>query len=248
MQAQAMGWYTAAPTNGKWSRGDIIWNFAPLATGVIGWICTVGGESGGTWAPIAVLSYTNGSNQAGVAFSGGKAITYAAAAPTDGTWAVGDIAYNTSPITNGIVGWSCTVAGTPGTWKTFTLDQPVTIDSTADLGTVKVLSRTFTAGGGGAPDDVTILDGTPGLPYAARVIDVQLFVTTAVGGSTCTLNTATGGGAAISSDMSSAATAHVRDAGIASGAIASLAAGDDLYLRRSDSGVAGTVLVYLMMT
>ena len=42
-----------------------------------------------------------------------------AAAPTSGTWALGDIVYNSSPTSGGYVGWICTVAGTPGTWKTF---------------------------------------------------------------------------------------------------------------------------------
>jgi len=44
---------------------------------------------------------------------------YAAAAPTTGTWAVGDLMYNTVPTAGGYVGWVCVTAGTPGTWKTF---------------------------------------------------------------------------------------------------------------------------------
>lgn len=42
-----------------------------------------------------------------------------AAAPTTGTWAVGEIVYNNAPATAGYIGWVCTVAGTPGTWKPF---------------------------------------------------------------------------------------------------------------------------------
>ena len=42
-----------------------------------------------------------------------------AAAPTTGTWAVGNIVYNSVPASAGYIGWVCTVAGTPGTWKTF---------------------------------------------------------------------------------------------------------------------------------
>lgn len=41
------------------------------------------------------------------------------AAPTTGTWAVGDIVYNDTPTSGGHIGWVCTAAGTPGTWKTF---------------------------------------------------------------------------------------------------------------------------------
>lgn len=43
------------------------------------------------------------------------------AAPTTGTWAVGDIVYNDTPTSGGYIGWVCTAAGTPGTWKTFGL-------------------------------------------------------------------------------------------------------------------------------
>lgn len=42
-------------------------------------------------------------------------------APTTGTWAQGAIAYNNSPTSGTYVGWVCTVAGSPGTWKTFGL-------------------------------------------------------------------------------------------------------------------------------
>lgn len=42
-----------------------------------------------------------------------------AAAPTTGTWAQGDIVWNTSVAASGTVGWVCTADGTPGTWKTF---------------------------------------------------------------------------------------------------------------------------------
>ena len=41
------------------------------------------------------------------------------AAPTTGTWVVGDIVYNDTPAAGGFIGWVCTTAGTPGTWKTF---------------------------------------------------------------------------------------------------------------------------------
>ena len=46
---------------------------------------------------------------------------YQSAAPTTGTWRIGDIVYNSAPASAGYIGWTCTVAGTPGTWKTFGL-------------------------------------------------------------------------------------------------------------------------------
>jgi hypothetical protein len=48
---------------------------------------------------------------------GSRAVLDAAAAPTVGTWAVGDEIYRTAPAAAGKRAWVCTTAGTPGTWK-----------------------------------------------------------------------------------------------------------------------------------
>jgi hypothetical protein len=48
-----------------------------------------------------------------------RRITQGTAAPTTGTWAVGDsVVYNT-PTAGGKRGTTCTTAGTPGTWKEY---------------------------------------------------------------------------------------------------------------------------------
>ncbi len=39
--------------------------------------------------------------------------------PTSGAYMLGDIYFKTSPVAGGYIGWVCTTAGTPGTWKTF---------------------------------------------------------------------------------------------------------------------------------
>ena len=53
--------------------------------------------------------------------SGQKTITYAAAAPTTGTAKQGDFVWNTAPSIDAsnmiLLGWSCTAAGSPGTWS-----------------------------------------------------------------------------------------------------------------------------------
>jgi hypothetical protein len=48
-------------------------------------------------------------------------IEYGTAAPTgaDRWWYVGDRVENISPTAGGYMGWVCTVAGAPGTWKTY---------------------------------------------------------------------------------------------------------------------------------
>jgi len=43
--------------------------------------------------------------------------------PTVGTFLKGDVAFSTVPAAAGFVGWVCTVAGSPGTWKGFGLIQ-----------------------------------------------------------------------------------------------------------------------------
>lgn len=44
---------------------------------------------------------------------------YHSAAPTSGTWAVGDVVYHSAPAAAGNIGWVCVTAGSPGTWKSF---------------------------------------------------------------------------------------------------------------------------------
>jgi len=46
----------------------------------------------------------------------GRATTYGTAAPTTGTWAVGDRVFNQAPSVGQPKSWVCTVAGAPGTW------------------------------------------------------------------------------------------------------------------------------------
>lgn len=48
-----------------------------------------------------------------------NSISYASAIPTSGTWARGDILFNSAPSASGFIGWVCVSAGTPGTWKTW---------------------------------------------------------------------------------------------------------------------------------
>lgn len=50
---------------------------------------------------------------------GGMKVRRDAAAPTTGTWGLGDRVWHTAPTAGGFEGWICTTAGTPGTWKTF---------------------------------------------------------------------------------------------------------------------------------
>lgn len=55
---------------------------------------------------------------AAVIFRRTKRTLEAAAAPAAGTWATGDIVWNTAPSAGGVLGWACTAGGSPGTWVT----------------------------------------------------------------------------------------------------------------------------------
>jgi len=51
----------------------------------------------------------------------GKRFEVGSEEPTEGSYRKGDIVWNSKPKPTGYVGWICTTAGTPGTWKPFGL-------------------------------------------------------------------------------------------------------------------------------
>jgi hypothetical protein len=51
-------------------------------------------------------------------------VDYGSAPPASGHHAAGEIVYNIAPAPGGKVGWVCTAAGTPGTWKAFGAIDP----------------------------------------------------------------------------------------------------------------------------
>ena len=54
-----------------------------------------------------------------------RVVRYGTAAPTTGPHAAGEIVFDSMPDAGtGFIGWVCTVAGTPGTWKTFGAISP----------------------------------------------------------------------------------------------------------------------------
>jgi hypothetical protein len=89
------------------------------STGGFIFVCSVDYTTG-------VLILSGGTATGGGSISQSTAIfrninVYGSAAPVAGTWRAGDLVYNSAPTSAGYVGWVCTVAGTPGTWKTFGL-------------------------------------------------------------------------------------------------------------------------------
>jgi len=84
-----------------------------------------GGVSASTASEALINNVQSISNSGSMALPGrhysrknaaGKVTTQGTAAPTTGTWGVGDRSENTAPASGAPSGWVCTVAGTPGTW------------------------------------------------------------------------------------------------------------------------------------
>lgn len=102
-----------------------------------------------------------------------------------------------------------------------------------------VLRVPMTAGTPGTADDVV----GPAAPVDLRILDRWADVTTAIGGSTLRVRDTAGGvGDALSGSISSAAVVEgLRASSGSISAQSTLEAGDLVYVRRSDRGVAGTV-------
>ena len=106
------------------------------------------------------------------------------------------------------------------------------------------IQMTYVFGVGvGAADDLTLFAAN--FPFAARLVDAQLLVSTAVAGATAQVRTLAGGlGSAYTDAFSAAATGRVRDAGAAIVGVApTLAKNDSLFLRRAVSAVTAGMLI-----
>lgn len=103
----------------------------------------------------------------------------------------------------------------------------------------------FAAGGAtGTPDDVFVTDA---VPSKSRIIGLDLSISTGIAASTITLRSAAaGGGTALSDDI---ATTAASDQGVNPWnhtSFPEIAAGSDLYLRRSDRAVVGMAAIWLL--
>jgi hypothetical protein len=85
---------------------------------------TLGAEGAFAWPGVDSDRGTAGYirvNQGLLIGAAGSAIVHknGTAAPSTGTWKRGDKVFSTTPSSSGNVGWVCTAAGTPGTWRRF---------------------------------------------------------------------------------------------------------------------------------
>lgn len=112
----------------------------------------------------------------------------------------------------------------------------------AGLGGALVLVKTIAAGAAGTADDVTIYDAD--VPFDMVLYDCMFICTTLINPSTTTLrDTAGGAGTALSTAFNTATAGNKRNTDMATAP--TLSEGDSVFLRRSDRGVAGVLVMYL---
>lgn len=107
---------------------------------------------------------------------------------------------------------------------------------------VTLLRCPFTAGAGGAADDVTIY-AVNTLPFKFRVVDVWGYIATAAG-ATVAVRTAAVGAGTLLGTVASNATGRFDGTGTAT-AVATPGASAGLFLRRADSGAAGEIFLLI---
>jgi hypothetical protein len=108
---------------------------------------------------------------------------------------------------------------------------------------IQVIYKAFAAGTPGTPDDVVIYAANA-LPYKMRVLDVIGFVATNIAAETVKVNDeAAGAGTDAATLDYGAATGRVVDAAVTATTVYTPGATKGLFLRRSDQGVAGEVLI-----
>jgi hypothetical protein len=140
-----------------------------------------------------------------------------------------------------------TVTGTPVVSVAGAVDgavAPAMFNSpdAAGLGGALVLVKTIAAGTPGTADDVTIYNAN--VPFDMVLYDCMFICTTLINPSTTTLrDTAGGAGAALSTAFNTATAGNKRNTDMATAP--TLGEGDSVFLRRSDRGVAGVLVMYL---
>jgi hypothetical protein len=115
------------------------------------------------------------------------------------------------------------------------------VAATSAAAGAQTIRKAFTAGAGGSPDDVVVY-AVNTLPYKMRIMDAYALVSTAVAASTLDVRSAAAGAGTVAASMSAAAAGRAASTVTAS-VVLSPGAAVGLFVRRSDSGIAGEVVL-----
>jgi hypothetical protein len=100
-------------------------NYLSSPSGKVKWFSWSSGAGGATGylgqntpekRPFTGINLSKSQGNDLIGYYGSLLIVSWSAAPTTGTWAVGDRCINSNPVIGQPKSWACTVAGTPGTW------------------------------------------------------------------------------------------------------------------------------------
>lgn len=104
------------------------------------------------------------------------------------------------------------------------------------------IRKAFTALGAGVPDDVVIY-AVNTLPYKIRVLDAYALVSTAIAATTLDVRDQAAGAGQLAATMSSATAGRAAMTGPNASVVLTPGATIGLFIRRSDRGVAGEVVI-----
>jgi len=115
------------------------------------------------------------------------------------------------------------------------------VDPAVPVAGLAVIYKAFAAGGGGAPDDVEVYP-VGALPFKMRVLDMVAYIAVAVGAASVEVRDEPGGAGTLLASTTAAAIGRSPNVEIAT-AIATPGPTKGLFVRRSDDGVGGELVL-----
>jgi hypothetical protein len=106
------------------------------------------GSGGGVFNPSKAIGNVTQSTVDSNYFKNVRKQLVGSAAPTGGTYSIGDIKLNNVPSEDGFIGWTCVQAGSPGVWKGYgridtASKNPIISSSTSQTVTIPANSSIF---------------------------------------------------------------------------------------------------------
>lgn len=138
-------------------------------------------------------------------------------------------------------------SGLASTPNSITSDDIQAIAAAAPVGVAQTIKKSFAAGGGGAPDDV-IVYAANALPYKFRIVDAYAFISAGnAGGRTLTIRDEAAGAGTSAGTVDCTNLGRVQYAPTSNAsAVFTPGATKGLFVRRSDSAIAGEIFITIV--